>query len=199
MKPRNFPLHLVLLLGLCPLACAGDDAGPAGDTQAAVDSSGGGGGSGSGGADTTAGAATLDEEAILAAAMAFATTMDRVSDEPRTSQHGLADTVNFYVGAEHKDMYLSVDPDAPAEITFPEGTLLVKENLNDAGESDGFFAMYKAFPGYDEAGKDWYWLRVDGEGATGNSGKVGFCIDCHGGGSAAVSDLVFGVPLDNRL
>ncbi len=41
--------------------------------------------------------------------------------------------------------------------------------------------------------------RVDGDGAVGNSAKVGFCTDRHGGDSAAISDDVSGVPLDNRL
>lgn len=123
----------------------------------------------------------------------------QVSDVPRASQHALADTVTFYVANNVLDLYLTVEQDAPAEVAFPEGALLVKENLDQSGASDGFFAMYKGPEGYDPSGNDWYWLRVDAEGAVGNSGQVGFCKDCRSGGPAAVSDYVFGVPLDNRL
>lgn len=199
-------LALSLTTGLA-IGCAGDDSDDSDDAAANTGDDSGddpldetADDAGDESADETAGMPmTVDEAAVLEAANAFATTMDKVSDEPRTSQHALADTVNFYVPAEHRELYLSIDPDAPTEATFPEGTLLVKENLDAEGNSDGYFAMYKGFQGYDPEGNDWYWLRVDGAGATGNAGKVGFCKDCHGGGSAAVSDFVFGVPLDNRL
>lgn len=191
---------LLFLGGSMVLACDSDD----GDTQASSDTqSQDDDGGGTDAADTadggTSDAETVDEEAVLQASLAYKTTMVQLSDEATGSQHGLADTVQFYIGAEYSDTYLSIDPAAPTAVTFPEGTLIVKENLDTAGDPDGFFAMYKAFEGYDPAGNDWYWLRVNGEGATGNAGKVGFCIDCHSGGPAAVSDLVFGVPLDNRL
>ncbi len=161
-----------------------DSATPTGDTTPTDDSTG-------------PAEPMVDEAAVLEAALAYSD-LEQVSVEPRSSQHALADTVQFYVGAEYRDLYLTVDPENPTEVTFPEGTLLVKENLDEAGDPDGFFAMYKAFEGYDPEGNDWYWLRVDGAGATGNSGQVGFCKDCHGGGTAAVSDFVFGVPTDNR-
>jgi len=146
----------------------------------------------------TSGPAEIDEAAVQTMAADFAS-LTQVSDVPLSSQHGLADTVTFYVADDVLDLYLTVDPDAPTEVTFPQGALLVKENLNANGESDGYFAMYKGPEGYDPDGNDWYWLQVNGAGAVGNSGQVGFCKDCHGGGSAAVSDYVFGVPLDNRL
>jgi len=204
---RLFCLSLLALSFTAGLAtgCAGDDSDST-DTAASTGDDNGddpldesAGDTADGVADDTAGAPTVDEAAVLEAANAFATTMDRVSDEPRGSQHALADTVTFYVPAEHRELYLSIDPDAPTAVTFPEGALLVKENLDAEGNSDGYFAMYKAFEGYDPEGNDWYWLRVDGAGAVGNAGAVGFCKDCHGGGTAAVSDFVFGVPLDNRL
>lgn len=145
----------------------------------------------------TAGPGEIDEAAVQAMAADFAS-LTQVSDVPEPSQHALADTVTFYVADDALDLYLTVDPDAPTEVSFPEGSLLVKENLNANGESFGYFAMYKGPEGYDPSGNDWYWLRVDENGAVGNSGQVGFCKDCHGGG-AAVSDFVYGVPLDNRL
>lgn len=146
----------------------------------------------------TGDASGVDEAAVLAQASDF-TNLSQVSDVPTPSQHALADTVTFYAADDIFELYRTVDPEAPVAVTFPEGALLVKENYDANGDSDGFFAMYKGPEGYDPSGNDWYWLRVDGEGAVGNSGVVGFCKDCHGGGTAAVSDYVFGVPLNNRL
>lgn len=178
---------LLLPVALCCLSLApGCDDGQGDDTGAETEAA-------------TAGteANGLDEAAILEAADDYAN-LEQVSVEARASQHALADTVQFYVAAADRDLYLSIDPENPTAVTFEEGALLVKENLDASGASDGYFAMYKAAPGYDPEGNDWYWLRVEGDGSVGNSGKVGFCKDCHGGGPAAVSDLVFGVPLDNR-
>ncbi|MBL4689150.1 MAG: hypothetical protein JKY37_31450 [Nannocystaceae bacterium] len=199
---RTFVSATALLFLGEALACDSDDGDPqaSSDTQSQDD---GGSGDSTDTADTansgTSDIEMVDEDAVLQASLAYKTTMVQLSDEATGSLHALADTVQFYIGAEYSDTYLSIDPAAPTAVTFPEGTLIVKENLDAAGDPDGFFAMYKAFSGYDPAGNDWYWLRVNGEGATGNAGKVGFCIDCHSGGPAAVSDLVFGVPLDNRL
>ena len=180
---------------LVTTACDDDDSTPddtmAEDTDASDDGSASESESETAGAESESdGEPTVDEDAILEAANGFAT-MTRVSDEPVESQHALADTVIFYAANDIADLYLTIDPDAPTETTFP------KENLNADGNSDGYFAMYKGPEGYDPEGNDWYWLRVEGDGAVGNAGKVGFCKDCHGGG-ASVSDFVFGVPLDNR-
>ena len=189
---RTLPLVAsALALCLSTTACdeessddtmAGDTDESAGETEPSDDASGG--------------EQSVDEDAVRAAADDFAN-MTRVSDEPEASAHALADTVIFYAADDVADLYLTIDPAAPTEVTFPEGALLVKENLDADGNSDGYFAMYKAFEGYDPEGNDWYWLRVDGAGEVGNSGTVGFCKDCHGGG-ASVSDFVYGVPLDNR-
>lgn len=168
------------------MAAGTDDTANTDDTAGETDPTG----------DATGGEPAVDEDAVRAAADDFAN-MTRVSDEPVASAHALADTVIFYAANDVADLYLTIDPEAPTEVTFPEGALLVKENLDADGNSDGYFAMYKAFEGYDPEGNDWYWLRVDGAGAVGNAGTVGFCKDCHGGG-AGVSDFVYGVPLDNR-
>ena len=149
------------------------------------------------GMDGTAADVMVDEDMVLSDAMAYAADLQQVSSEPRTSMHGLADTVQFYVSPGDADTYLGIDPDADSTASFTEGALLVKENLDADGNPDGFFAMYKAAEGYDPEGNDWYWLRVDVAGNVGDSGKVGFCKDCHSGTSE--TDFVFGVPLDNRL
>jgi hypothetical protein len=104
--------------------------------------------------------------------------------------------VQFYVQPAIEELYLSLDPDAGGDATFSEGALLVKENLDADGNPSGYFAMYKAFAGYDPDGNDWYWLRVDAAGEVADSGKIALCKGCHGG---ATSDFVWGVPADNRL
>ncbi len=183
-RPTLAPLCLVL--ALASLGC--DDSmedGMDSDTEAA-------------GGTETAGPDGIDEAGVQAMAADF-DNLSQVSDVPTSSQHALADTVTFYAADDVVELYRTLDPEAPAAVTFPEGALLVKENLDANGESSGYFAMYKGPEGYDPTGNDWYWLQVNGAGAVGNAGKVGFCKDCHGGGSAAVSDYVFGVPLDNRL
>ncbi|MGH1343132.1 MAG: hypothetical protein ACRBN8_16360 [Nannocystales bacterium] len=179
LRRPTFASCCLLLSLVCPACDDGMEDGPESGTE-------------------TDGPAEIDEAAVQAMAADFAS-LTQVSDVPLGSQHGLADTVTFYVADDVLDLYLTIDPDDPSEVTFPEGALIVKENLDANGESAGFFAMYKGPEGYDPSGNDWYWLRVDEEGAVGDSGPVGFCKDCHGAGSAAVSDYVFGVPLDNRL
>lgn len=149
------------------------------------------------GMEETAAEQTLDEDMILSAAMAYATDLQQVSAEPRTSQHAIANMVQFYVSPADAETYLGIDPDGESTASFDEGALFVKENLDADGNPDGFFAMYKAYEGYDPEGNDWYYLRVTAAGNADNAGKVGFCRDCHAG--ASDTDYAFGVPLDNRL
>lgn len=84
------------------------------------------------------GVETLDEDMILSAATAYATDLQQVSAEPRTSQHLIATTVQFYVTPDDAAMYLAIDPDAESTASFDEGALLVKENLDADGNPDGF-------------------------------------------------------------
>lgn len=183
--------RFALAVGLVLLGCDGDgddDAG-AGDTGADADD-------GMGMDEGTVAAPMLDEDMILSAAMAYATDLQQVSAEPRESQHVIAAAVQFYVSPDDAETYLAIDPEGDSTASFEEGALFVKENLDADGNPDGFFAMYKAFEGYDPEANDWYWLRVDASGNVGDSGKVGFCRDCHAG--TAATDYAFGVPLDNR-
>ncbi len=137
------------------------------------------------------------KQAIQAAAADYLD-MVQISAEPRGSVHGLVAQVQVYADADVANQYAQLDPDNPSAMTFPPGSLLVKEGLDTAGNPDGYFAMYKAPPGYDPQGNDWYWLYVDVAGEVGVSGKAGNCSGCHTT-DAEMSDGVFGVPLDNRL
>lgn len=149
------------------------------------------------GADGSGDGPGFDEAAVIAEAATYASTLTKVNATATASQHGLADTVNFYVNAEALAAYQMFDPDTPTATPLPEGTLLVKEHLTSEGAEDGFLMMYKAPEGYNPSAADWFWARVDGTGATRETGVVGFCVACHT--AVADADFVFGVPLDNRL
>ncbi len=139
----------------------------------------------------------FDQDEVIESAKLYATDLVKINAEARPSQHGAASTVNFYVEQEMADLYRMLDPEAPAPVALPEGTLVVKEHLNDEGAPNGFTMMYKGPAGYDSDASDWFWARVDGSGATQETGAVPFCIDCHS--AAGASGHIFGVPLDNRL
>lgn len=141
---------------------------------------------------------SFDEDAIIAEAAMFETALVKVNDQPFGSQHGLADTVNVYIDEDAADLYRTLDPEAPVDVDLPEGTLIVKEHLDMAGEYDGYLMMYRGPEGYAPETGDWFWARIDGGGntqETGPSGSVDFCISCH----SPAPSLVFGVAADNRL
>ncbi len=148
------------------------------------------------GADSTGGMG-LDEAAIIAFAADYEQNLTQVNVDPSTSQHGLAASVNFFVSPSALATYQMYDPEMPTLVPLAEGTYLVKEHLDPDGNEDGFLMMYKAAEGYNPDAADWFWARVDGAGATRETGVVGFCVSCHT--QVADAGFVFGVPLDNRL
>lgn len=163
---------------------SGDDGGGSGDaasTGAADDSSGS--------------AAAFDEAEVIEQAGRYATELVKINDQPFPSQHGLAATVNVYVDAAAADAYRTLDPAAPADVEFAEGTLIVKEHLSDEGAYDGYLLMYRGPEGYSPEGGDWFWARVDGSDTVQETGAVGFCIGCH----QPAPGWAFGVEADNQL
>lgn len=179
MKLR-FVLASSLLFGL--FAC-GDDAGGADGTDGTA-----------GTADSSGTAAEpFDEAEVIERGAMFATELVKINDQPFPSLHGLANTVNVYVDAGAADLYRTLDPEAPVEVALPEGTLIVKEHLNEEGAYDGYLMMYRGPVGYSDSG-DWFWARIDGAGATQETGQVGFCIGCH----TPAPSFVFGVEADNQ-
>ncbi len=172
----------IFLLGLLLAAC-GDDGAPGSDTGAA---------SGTDGAST--GEAPFDEAEVIEQGGQYANALVQINDTSFTSQHGLAATVNVFVDPAAADLYRTLDPEAPVALAFPEGTLIVKEHLDAGGNQSGYLMMYRGPEGYNPDGSDWFWARVDGAGATQETGAVGFCISCH----AAAPGHVFGVATDNR-
>lgn len=189
----RFSLALALIPSL--FAC-GDDGSGMGETGAATSMATSDGSSGTAAVDESTGEpAPFDEAEVIQRAHMFATELVKINVDPFPSAHGLADTVNVHVDAGAADLYRTIDPEAPAELDFPEGTLVVKEHLNTEGAYDGFLMMYQGPEGYDPDNRDWFFARIDGTGATRETGAVGFCIGCH----VPSPSFLFGVPADNQL
>lgn len=189
--PRAAALCVALLTVSLP-ACSDEP----GSTEADTDAVGTAGSAGSDGADGSSSGepSPIDEAEVLERAAQYATELVQINDQPFASQHGLASTVNVFVDPAAADLYGMLDPAAPAELDFPEGTLLVKEHLDDAGDPSGYTLMVRGPEGYAPEASDWYWARVDGSGMVAESGAVDFCIACH----SAAPGHVFGVETDNR-
>lgn len=175
---------VLLPLAGCPVDDDGDDGGDDAGASTGMADDG-----------STGEAALFDEAEVIAAAADYETSLTKINAEPFASQHGLAATVNVYVSSDVADLYRGIDPDAPAEVAVPEGTLVVKEHLDGDGAFAGFTMMYRGPDGYDAAGGDWFWALVNAEGATQLSGSLGSCIGCH----QPASSFLFGVPADNQL
>lgn len=181
-----------LALSACLLPACADDAGSTEDETGAVGTAAT---AEAGSADGSGEPAPFDEAEVIEQAGQYATALVQINDTSFPSQHGLAATVNVFVDAAAADLYRTLDPAAPTEVDFPEGTLIVKEHLDADGAEDGYLLMYRGPEGYDPDASDWFWARVDGSGTTQETGAVGFCIGCH----AQVAGHVFGVETDNRL
>jgi hypothetical protein len=179
------------VLGLT--ACGGDD-GTA-DTEAGSDSQADGATEAADGSDTGTPDA-IDEDAELARAAAYETNLVQINATPFASQHGLAATVNTWVSPEAEAAFAALDPAAPVAPALDPGTMVLKEHLDAEGNKDGYLMMVKGPVGYAPDASDWWWARVDGTGATQETGQVGFCLGCHN--AVAASGHLFGVPLDNR-
>lgn len=180
-------LALLSLVALAAPACADDGGSGDGGTDTSATGA-------SDGADESTGQAPFDEAEVIEQAGQYATALVQINDTPFASQHGLADTVNVFVDAANADLYRTLDPAAPADIDFPEGALVVKEHLDADGNPDGYLMMYQGPDGYAPDANDWFWARVDGTGATKETGAVAFCISCH----AQAPAHIIGVATDNR-
>lgn len=190
---------------LCmPVACGDDGAGqdegaePSTGSPGTADSGAADSGTAdSGAADSSTGAAPFDEAEVIALGGMYTSELVKINVDPFGSAHGLADTVNVYVNAEAEAAFRSLDPQAPAEVDLPEGTLIVKEHLDDEQVYDGYLMMYRGPDGYAPQTGDWFWARIDASGTaqeTGPSGRVDFCINCH----VPAPSFVFGVEADNQ-
>ena len=187
MKTTKLVLALVVAVG-----CTGDD-GDGDDANAMetgnADESGDDDDSESGDADG------VDEAAIMAQAQDYMS-LSLITAAPSTSEHALGDTVAVWVEAAQADAYKSIVPGEASDVTFPEGSYLIKEHFDGEGGFNGLTLMYKAPAGYDAETGDWWWARLGADFSLAETGQVGYCIACHAG--AADSGYVFGVPADNQ-
>jgi Cytochrome P460 len=122
----------------------------------------------------------VDEEAVLAEARDYKSSLMKFSTEPELSEtHSDAASVVVWGSPEAADKFRSIDPKDPTQaLSFDRDTLLVKEHLDVNNATIGWTVMFKAADGYDPEFGDWYWARISGDDTT-HSGKVAWCRDCH--------------------
>jgi len=173
LSPRLLPL----LFLLSPLACDGD----AMDAESSGADTDGGGGS--------EGTPTVDEQAIAEQAINFQS-LTRINDQPQTSQHGLADTMNVWVDAAAAEDYAGLSLGGMP--TFEPQTILLKEQLNADATLNSIAVMYKGPSGYSADSGDWWFGLVNPDGTVRLGGQPASCVDCH----AAVEsqDWAWGLP-----
>jgi hypothetical protein len=75
----------------------------------------------------------------------------------------------------------------------PEGTIIVKENINSDKKIDAITVMAKVKDYNPEVG-DWFWAKYSPEGEVIAEGTPGGCISCHEG--MVTNDFIIVRPLD---
>lgn len=75
-----------------------------------------------------------------------------------------------------------------AKPAFPEGAIIIKENLSTKEELTSLSVMYKV-KGFNPSGRDWFWVRYSPAGKVEAVGKPRGCVGCHS--SRAFNDYVF--------
>jgi hypothetical protein len=63
--------------------------------------------------------------------------------------------------------------------SFPDGSIIVKENYTPDGALDATTIMYKV-AGYNPEHNDWFWTKVLADGTVEAEGQVEGCQACHG-------------------
>ena len=126
--------------------------------------------------------------------------------EIQALQHGNAimlDSHPFQPGSRVVDVYttdlanaaanaaIKAAGSVPAVTRYPPGSLLVKENYDQARKRTGVTAELKV-AGYDAADRNWVMAAYSPTGKVVAFGKVGSCIGCHAIVSKA--DFVFAPP-----
>jgi hypothetical protein len=149
-----------------------------------------------------------DPEQVIAEAIEFESTLERLDNAPFMSQHlegvGLA---TAYADAESAELFRTLVQDLmqlepPTGVVFAEGSLLVKENFDLEGNPvDVLNVMAKFEPGYNPNGNDWFFAAITRDGEvidaglgpiSGKGAEVEFCRDCHSQ-MGANTDLVIGL------
>src|SRR5262249_12411485 len=120
--------------------------------------------------------------------------LEKSNAKPFVSKgHQAGQDVNVWVNATGAETYRSLAT-APRGVTFPEGSLIVKEMLMP-GADPILTVLYKMPKGYDASAADWWRGRLGADGkplSDDSVGKIGFCAQCHM--AADSTDDVFGLP-----
>ena len=80
---------------------------------------------------------------------------------------------------------------AEGTLPMPDGSIIVKDNFNADKQRVGLTIMYKK-AGFNPAGNDYFWLRLDAEKKPAQEGKLASCAGCHA--RAAATDLIVLYP-----
>jgi hypothetical protein len=204
----------IFCFALASTACAsgGDEGDPIAGSTGAATASTQPGGEGSANATTgTSGPADgsessgstgpqveFDEDAALAEALGFREDFTVINAELSPSEHTLGEMVEVYSNELGLARYTELDPSSPTMVDpFPAGTILVKAHYDGDEAFTGTTIMIKGPAGYAPEGNDWFWAMANASDAVQMRGQIDFCIACHRA-NATLTDLVFGVPLDNR-
>ena len=77
--------------------------------------------------------------------------------------------------------------------TYPDGSVVLKENYDPSGEMLGAITVMKKVKGFDPENGDWFWVKYAAGGKVMAEGKVTGCISCHA--QAREQDMVFGAKI----
>lgn len=147
----------------------------------------------------------MDDQAILSTAVHYrdSPAFVQVNDTAYASALGGGAFINLYVSTHAFPAYATIESDAAGTgVVVPEGTLIVREVLDEAGNVKRLTLMAKGPPGYNpDLGDFWFGVtEPDGTPVVENGApRLGRLQDCYGCHLARASDdFLFGVPADNR-
>ena len=105
--------------------------------------------------------------------------------------------VNVWVSMNAYAAYAGIAPEIDGTgIVAPEGTMLVREVLGDAGQVDKLTLMYKGPAGYNPGVGDFWFGVTDANGTPEKVGRLEECYGCHQ--ERARDGYLFGVRTDAR-
>lgn len=117
----------------------------------------------------------------------------------RVSAHPKAKYVTTWLSPDGKatwDAYAALPAGATGTVDFPEGTVVVKAQYDDAkcATVTGYTAMKKLAAGTDPTNGDWQWQSVDGDGQCADNGNCDLkaaCSGCHQANPVCASTALF--------
>ena len=117
----------------------------------------------------------------------------------RVSAHPKAKYVTTWLSPDGKatlDAYAALPAGATGTVDFPEGTIVVKAQYDDAkcATVTGYTAMKKLAAGTDPTNGDWQWQSVDGDGQCADNGNCDLkdaCSGCNQANPVCASTALF--------